>query len=81
MPVSIETFTEDLQKLIKKFEADKTHYLSHGYSEAQARIDFITPFFRALGWDVENEEGPPHHRREVIVERGEREGRNPKSGK
>jgi type I restriction-modification system DNA methylase subunit len=71
----VETFSQSLNKLIKKFDADKAHYLSKDYSEAQARIDFITPFFKVLGWDVENEAGLPHHQREVIVERGETEGR------
>ncbi len=74
MSSSLESFTETLQKLIHKFEADKTHYLSKDYLEAQARVDFITPLFKALGWDVENEGGLPHHEREVIVERGETEG-------
>jgi hypothetical protein len=46
-------FTERLQHLVTKFEADKGHYLSKAYSEAQARIDFITPFFKAPGWDAE----------------------------
>lgn len=73
MPASLETFSQSLTKLIKKFEADKAHYLSKDYSEALARVDFITPFFRALGWDVENEVGLPHHQREVIVETSEEE--------
>ncbi len=75
MPSALEPLTETLQKLIHKFEADKTHYLSKDYLEAQARIDFITPFFKALGCDMENEAGLPHHEREVVVERGEAEGR------
>ncbi len=69
----LDTFKESLEKLIKKFDADREHYLSKGYPEAQARVDFITPFFKALGWDVENEGGLPHHQREVVVERGESE--------
>ncbi|MBZ5560974.1 MAG: N-6 DNA methylase [Acidobacteriia bacterium] len=73
MPSAIQTFAGNLEKLIKKFDADRAHYLSSAYGEAQARIDFITPFFKALGWDVENEAGLPHHLREVIVERGESE--------
>ncbi|MCJ7502356.1 MAG: type I restriction enzyme HsdR N-terminal domain-containing protein, partial [Acidobacteriia bacterium] len=76
MPALVETFSQSLNKLIKKFEADKAHYLSKDYSEAQARIDFITPFFKALGWDVENEAGLAHQEREVIVERAE-EGLRP----
>ncbi len=75
LPLPVETFSENLQKLINKFEADKSHHLSKDYSEAQARVDFITPLFKLLGWDVENEAGLPHGEREVIVERGETEGR------
>ena len=66
-------FSAKLEKLIAKFEADREHYLSKAYPEAQARVDFITPFFKALGWGVENEAGLPHHQREVIVEKGEAE--------
>jgi len=73
LPLSLETFTGNIQSLIRKFDSDIDHYLSKAYSEAQARVDFITPFFKALGWDVENEEGLPHHAREVIVEKGEAE--------
>jgi len=73
VPASMDRFRDALEKLIRKFGSDESHYLSKHYSEAQARIDFITPFFKALGWDVENEAGLPHHQREVIVERGESE--------
>jgi type I site-specific restriction endonuclease len=73
LTTSNEIFRSSLAKLLAKFQADQDHYLSKAYSEAQARIDFITPFFKALGWDVENEAGLPHHHREVIVERGESE--------
>jgi type I restriction-modification system DNA methylase subunit len=65
---SLASFRETIQKLIRRFESDRSHYLSKNYSEAQARVDFITPYFKALGWDVENEEGLPHHTREVVVE-------------
>ena len=51
MSVSITTFQSDLEKLIRKFEADQQHYSSKDYLEAQARMDLITPFFKALGWD------------------------------
>jgi type I restriction-modification system DNA methylase subunit len=73
LPATLQTFAEQLQNLIKRFEAEKQYHLSKQYSEAQARVDFITPLFRALGWDVENEAALPHHQREVIVERGESE--------
>ena len=73
MAVTVDSFRAQLVKLIAKFDADKSHYLSKAYSEAQVRVDFITPLFKALGWDVENEAGLLHHAREVIVERGESE--------
>ncbi|MGB7668995.1 MAG: type I restriction endonuclease, partial [Candidatus Acidiferrales bacterium] len=71
MSASLTSFKTTVEKLIRRFDADKSHYLSKGYSEAQARVDFISPFFKALGWDMENEEGLPHHAREVVVEAGE----------
>jgi predicted type IV restriction endonuclease len=74
LSASIESLTEALQKLIHKFAANKIHYLSKSYLEAQARVDLISPFFKALGWDMENEAGLSQHEREVIVERGETEG-------
>ena len=64
----IHLFREKLQNLISKFEKDKTHYLSKGYPEAQVRIDFLNPFFKALGWDIENKAQKPPHERDVIVE-------------
>ncbi|HEV2222211.1 MAG TPA: N-6 DNA methylase [Candidatus Acidoferrales bacterium] len=71
MPTSPGSFKTTTERLIRRFESDRTHYLSKSYSEAQARVDFITPFFKALGWDVENEEGLAHHAREVVVEAAE----------
>jgi type I restriction-modification system DNA methylase subunit len=71
LTVSPDSFQASLEKLISKFQSDKEHYLAKGYSEAQARIDFITPLFRALGWDFENEAGLPHSEREVVVEQRE----------
>ncbi len=71
MSASLASFKATLEKLMGRFESDRAHYTSKGYSEAQARVDFITPFFKALGWDVENEEGLPHHSREVLVEAAE----------
>ena len=68
-------FSAKLEKLIAKFEADREHYLSKAYPEAQARVDFITPFFKALGWDVENEAGLPHRARGVVVEAREEQTR------
>ncbi|MGH9711894.1 MAG: type I restriction endonuclease, partial [Candidatus Acidiferrales bacterium] len=80
MSASLASFKATVEKLIRRFESDRSHYLSKGYSEAQARVDFITPFFKALGWDVENEEGFAHHAREVVVEAAEDTGGRPDYG-
>ncbi len=64
----IDSFREKLRSLVSKFEQDKNHYLQKGYPEAQVRIDFLNPFFDALGWDIENKAHKPPHDRDVIVE-------------
>lgn len=64
----LNTFRENLHSLVAKFEQDKNHYLQKGYPEAQVRIDFLNPFFDALGWDMENKAHKPPHDRDVIVE-------------
>ncbi len=61
-------FKEEIKELVRKFEKDKNHYLQKGYPEAQVRIDFLNPFFDALGWDIENKAHKPPHERDVIVE-------------
>jgi hypothetical protein len=73
LATSLASFKAALESLIRRFDADRAHYQSKSYLEAQARVDFITPFFKSLGWDVENESGLSHQDREVVVERGERD--------
>ncbi len=64
----LQSFRKDVQSLGRKFEQDKNHYCSKGYNEAQVRVDFLNPFFNALGWDIENRSSKPPHERDVIVE-------------
>ena len=47
-----QSFRKDVEALVGKFKQDKHHYLSKGYPEAQVRIDFLNPFFDALGRDI-----------------------------
>lgn len=58
MTPSVETFEASVQRLVGNFETDHDHHLSKQYVEAQARVDFITASFEALGWGVNNEAGP-----------------------
>jgi len=51
----LQTFKQDIQTLVKKFEQDKNHYLSKGYPETHVRIDFLNPLFEASAgkWDAD----------------------------
>jgi hypothetical protein len=39
------------------------------YYEANARKDFVEPFFRALNWDIDNQKGFSEACREVMLEK------------
>ena len=59
-----------LDALVRKFEAGKAFYTSSasGYQEAEVRSEFIDPFLRAFGWDIENLEGLAPEVRDVVRE-------------
>ncbi len=59
---------EGVYRLVERFDRERESYLSGGYNEAQARVDFINPLFALLGWDVENRQGTPEAYREVVYE-------------
>jgi len=42
--------------LIERFTRNRDFYRSSEYNEAQVRLEFIDPFFKALGWDMYNHE-------------------------
>ena len=53
--------------LVERFEEQIISYKSK-YNEAQTRIDFIDPFFEALGWDMDNSQGLAQSYRDVFLE-------------
>ncbi|RAL97727.1 type I restriction enzyme HsdR N-terminal domain-containing protein [Agrobacterium sp. MS2] len=59
---------DNVLKLVKRFDEQKTAYLSGGYNETQVRRDFIDPLFKALGWDIDNENDYAEAYRDVIHE-------------
>ncbi len=61
-------FKEELQRLVATFERNLALYKSAGYDEASLRQEFLNPFFRTLGWDVENTAGRIPSQREVELE-------------
>ncbi|MFH2144316.1 MAG: N-6 DNA methylase [Bacteroidota bacterium] len=58
----------EFEKLVKRFEFHIGEYRNSDYNETQTRRDFIDPFFKILGWDIDNEQGYAEAYREVIHE-------------
>lgn len=57
-----------ISKLVRRFNEQRDVYLSGSYNETQVRRDFIDPFFKALGWDIDNESDYAEAYRDVIHE-------------
>lgn len=65
------TKEEGLQRIIDlvvRFSEQLPAYKKTDYNETQTRRDFIDPFFKALGWDIDNKQGFAESYREVIHE-------------
>jgi predicted type IV restriction endonuclease len=54
--------------LIVRFELHAETYRRETYNETQVRREFIDPFFKSLGWDVDNESGHAEAYKDVIHE-------------
>ena len=63
-----EESKQQLGALIEAFEKEYAAFHSSKYLEAQLRIDFLNPFLKTFGWDVDNEEGKTQFLRDVIQE-------------
>ena len=59
---------EVIIKLVENFERNFEAYKKSSYKEEQIKQEFINPFFHALGWDVNNEQGAAPQHRDVIFE-------------
>ena len=65
---TFESFEKELNRLVESFGKRLAELKQPGYAEAQLRDDFLNPFFRALGWDMENRAGFIQKEREVEIE-------------
>ena len=54
--------------VIDRFNRFVDDYKSGPYNETTVRVEFIDPFFAAMGWDVHNEKGYAEAYREVVHE-------------
>ncbi|MBP9888288.1 MAG: N-6 DNA methylase [Leptospiraceae bacterium] len=57
-----------ITELVRRFDEQIDSYKKSDYNETLTRRDFIDPFFKALGWDMDNEQGAAESYREVIHE-------------
>ena len=64
MTTKEEAFTK-IQLLVQRFDEQREFYQNKDYNETQTRRDFVDPFWKALGWDVDNESGYAESYREV----------------
>ncbi|SPE57232.1 Eco57IR: type IIS restriction enzyme Eco57I [Verrucomicrobia bacterium] len=54
--------------LVARFAQQLDAYKSGQYNETQVRREFLDPFFKALGWDIDNVEGYAEAYKDVIHE-------------
>lgn len=69
--VAMTTKQEALDKiseLSERFSEQYASYKKSDYNETLTRRDFIDPFFKVLGWDIDNQNGYAEAYREVIHE-------------
>lgn len=62
------TVPQEILGLIERFDNNREAYRSGTYNETQLRREFVDPFFKILGWDVNNEKGYAEAYKDVIHE-------------
>ena len=58
----------EILELVARFEQQLDAYKSGQYNETQLRREFLDPFFKALGWDIDNNDGNAEAYKDVIHE-------------
>ena len=59
---------KEIVDLVERFISNTESYKSSHYNETQVRREFVDPFFKALGWDIDNEQGFAESYKDVIHE-------------
>ena len=59
---------EIIPRLIERFERNAETYRSQAFNETELRVELVNPFWKALGWDMDNEDGHAMAYRDVIHE-------------
>jgi predicted type IV restriction endonuclease len=68
MAISCADAKIEVEGLVERFARNLDVYKRADYKETQVRIEFIDPFFEALGWDVRNVQGYAEQYKDVIHE-------------
>ena len=73
MPVQEETVEKVsipkwILELIERYQFQRTVYLKEQKKEYELRKEFIDPFFKTLGWDIDNDEGNSDRLKDVVHE-------------
>lgn len=59
---------QEIVELVARFERHHEAYKAGSYNETQLRRDYLDPFFKALGWDMDNTAGYDEAYRDVVHE-------------
>lgn len=70
---AFETAFEKISILVNDFQNNLSYFMSPTYQESEVRKSFIDKFFKALGWDVDNDYHPNPYEQEVKVEKAQRQ--------
>jgi len=69
-PMNRENVKHQIKELLEKYNRTVEEKRTSNYDEANTKKDFITPLFRALGWDVENRYTPDEVTNEYPASKG-----------
>ncbi len=59
---------KEILELVERFHRNREAYRSGQYNETQVRREFLDPFFKALGWDIDNHRGNAEAYKDVVHE-------------
>ena len=62
------TAPQAIRDLVDRFKLHEQAYKRSSYNETQVRREFVDPFFKALGWDIDNEQGYAEAYKDVVHE-------------
>ncbi len=54
--------------MVERLEENRLSFCSGNYNETHLRLEFLNPFFKALGWDILNEQGNAETYKDVFIE-------------